>query len=111
MNVAELVRWSRVELSMVVGLPLATLHLILFVLQDCSLVQKCLIVWDVNHRQLNSWLIIQSIQKSFLPFCISIHILWCITSQLVELINVLSNSAVVLTKLVELPLLQAHNSR
>jgi hypothetical protein len=54
MNVASLLRWSGVELPMVVKFPLAICHLILLVLQNSGLIYQLLIVRSINHRQLYS---------------------------------------------------------
>ena len=91
-------------------LPLTILHLLVLAFENGSLINQLLIVRKGRHSQLNSQLIVQSLQKLLLLGCISGHVLWGVTGQLIELINILRYRASSLAQAAELLLLQTHGS-
>src|SRR3954465_15677618 len=91
-RIARLLLRSRVVLStIVVVLPLAVLHGLLLAFQHNSLVNEPLAVSKSSHCQLDSQLIIQSLQELLLPCCIILDIIWSISSKFVELLNILGH--------------------
>ena len=90
-------------------LPLTILHLLVFACKNGSLINQLLIVRKCCHSQLNSQLIVQSLQKLLLLGYIGGHVLWGVTGQLTELINILRYRVSSLAQAAEL-LLQTHGS-
>src|SRR3954451_23359781 len=91
-------------------LPLAVLHA--FVLGfNCHRAIIQLIIAVPRSTKLNGYLIIKASHELFLPLPISVHILGCIASQLVEKLSIISQRARSLAQVAKLAPLQSNDSR
>src|ERR1041385_4508681 len=92
-RIAWLLLRSRVILAtiVVVVLPLAVLNGLVLAFQHNSLVYERLVVSKSSHCKLNSQLLIQPLQELLLPCSIIPVIIWTISGNLVEPLNILGH--------------------
>src|ERR1041385_3877619 len=82
----------------------------MFPFQHNGLVNESLEVFESSHRQLNSQLIVETLQELLLPGCICVDIIWSIAIKLVEFLYILRYCATSLAQAAELLLLQSHGA-
>src|ERR1041385_1225753 len=82
----------------------------MFPFQHNGLINESLAIVESSHRQMNSQLIVETLQEFLLPSCIRVDIIWSIAGKLVEFLYILRYCATSLAQATELLLLQSHSA-
>src|ERR1041385_2048598 len=91
-------------------LPFAIFYGVVLSLKYNSPINKLLEIFKGVHSQLNSQLIVETLQELLLPGCIRVDIIWSIAGELVKFLHILCYCATSLVQTAELLLLQSHGA-